>query len=171
MSLNVLDRNLHVKEFEAPIITICVSMEATCSWGSLIPLNSASKGCLKLSWTPPINLVRERLEIHKFCLLIRIFLFLVLLEVKDIVLQSLVWRHKSSIAACTSATVSWSSLKLLSTKVAACLFTLLKRINEGAMHWSFINRVAHVRFTMDPRWTTIVLTKMHNKDNPLYSMY
>lgn len=125
---------------------------------------------LKTFLYTPINLVRERLEIQKFCLLIGIFLFLTLLEVKDVVLQSLVWRYKSSIAACISATVSWSSLKLLSTEVAACLFTILKRINEGAVHWSFINRVTHVRFTMDPRWTTIVLAKKHNKDNPLYSM-
>lgn len=51
-SLKVLDISLHFKESKARIITICMLMEAICSYGSLRPSNLENEDGLKFSNTP-----------------------------------------------------------------------------------------------------------------------
>lgn len=56
--LKVLERSLHFIESEAPMISICVLIKATSSYGPLLPSNFASDSDLKLSGkrTPQISL-------------------------------------------------------------------------------------------------------------------
>lgn len=58
--LKVPERSLHFNESEAQIISICVLVEETCSYGPLRPSNLANKSNSKFSNTDaPISHLRE----------------------------------------------------------------------------------------------------------------
>lgn len=64
-------------------------MEVTCSLGLLLLSNFASDYGLKLSGIGGLYFVKERLEVQNSCPLIGIDFLLVLVKVKDIVIQIL----------------------------------------------------------------------------------
>lgn len=90
-SLKVLERSLHFKKSEALMISIYVLMEVACSYESLHPSNLAIKGGLNsLIQSLPIFHLKED-EVQYFNLFCRVKLLLALLDMEDVILQSMIF--------------------------------------------------------------------------------